>query len=47
MKTQERLNPNIDVKLSLEKGYVNFWGTEAGWIHKKKSRSKNNEKERE
>ena len=37
---QSRLNPNVDIKLSIEKGYVNFWGTEAGWKHKKKSRSK-------
>lgn len=35
----ERLNPNLDIKLSLEKSIVNFWGTEAGWKHKKKSKS--------
>ena len=35
----QRLNPGLDIKLSLEKGIVNFWGTEAGWKHKKKSRS--------
>lgn len=40
MKTQQRLNPGINVKLSIEKGFVNFWGTEAGWNHKKKNRSK-------
>lgn len=40
IKIQERLNPGINIKLSIEKGYVNFWGTEAGWNHKKKSRSK-------
>jgi len=39
LKTQQRLNPNINIKLSIEKGFVNFWGTEAGWKHKKKSRS--------
>lgn len=33
---QSRLNPNIDVQKSMEKACVNFWGTEAGWKHKKK-----------
>lgn len=32
---QERLNPGLDIRLSLEKALVNFWGTEAGWKHKK------------
>jgi hypothetical protein len=40
MRTQQRLNPGIDVKLSIEKGYTNFWSTELGWKHKKKCRSK-------
>ena len=40
LKEQQRLNPGINVRLSIEKGYLNFWGTEAGWKHKKKSRSK-------
>lgn len=40
LKTQQRLNPGINIKLSIEKGYTNFWGTEAGWVHKKKSRVK-------
>jgi len=40
LKTQQRLNPNVNIKLSIEKGFRNFWGTEAGWQHKKKSRSK-------
>lgn len=30
----------IDIKLSIDKAFHNFWGTEAGWKHKKKSRSK-------
>ena len=38
--TQQKYYPNLDIKLSLEKSIVNFWGTEAGWKHKKKSRSK-------
>lgn len=37
---QEKYNPNIDVKLTMEKSYVNFWNTEAGWKHKKQSRIK-------
>ncbi len=40
MKNQEKFNPNLDIKLSLQKSVHNFWGTEAGWNHKKKSRSK-------
>ncbi len=37
---QEELNPGIDIVLSLKKAYTNFWGKEAGWVHKKKQRSK-------
>ena len=37
--TQERLNPKVNVKLTMEKSYNNFWGAEAGWKHKKKSKS--------
>lgn len=40
METQARFHPGVDLKLSLEKGYKNFWHTEAGWKHKKKSRVK-------
>ena len=36
---QERFNPNLDIKLSMEKAVTNFWGTEAGWKYKKKSRT--------
>ena len=39
MAEQARLNPGINVPLSIEKGFTNFWGTEAGWKHKKKSKS--------
>ena len=38
--TQQKYYPNLDIQLSLEKSIVNFWGTEAGWKHKKKGRSK-------
>lgn len=37
---QEKFNPNIDIKLSLEKAVTNFWGTEAGWKYKKKQKAK-------
>ena len=40
IKTQEKFHPNVDIKLSLEKACTNFWATEAGWMHKKKKRSK-------
>lgn len=40
LKEQERLNPGINVRLSIEKGYKNFWCKEAGWKHKKTSRTK-------
>ena len=40
IKQQEKFHPNIDIPLSLEKAFTNFWGTEAGWKHKKKARSK-------
>ena len=43
IKEQERFNPNIDIVLSLEKAKNNFWGTEAGWKHKKKSKTKEND----
>jgi len=37
--TQSKLNPNVNVKLSITKGFENFWGIEAGWKNKKKSRT--------
>jgi hypothetical protein len=40
LKTQQRLNPGINIKLSIEKGYVNFWSTEAGWKFKKGKKAK-------
>ena len=33
---QMELNPNLDVRKSIEKSCVNFWGTKEGWEHKKK-----------
>ena len=40
LSTQERLNPRVDILLTLEKACVNFWGTEEGWMHKKKRKAK-------
>lgn len=37
---QSELNPNVDIHKTMQKAYLNFWGTEAGWKHKKKSRTK-------
>jgi len=39
IRTQSQLNPNVNVKLSIAKGFENFWGKEAGWKHKKKTRT--------
>lgn len=36
---QQRFHPNVDIKLSLEKSFKNFWGTETGWKYKKKKKS--------
>jgi Family of unknown function (DUF6291) len=36
---REKFYPNVDIKLTLEKAYKDFWGTEAGWMHKKKKRT--------
>lgn len=37
---RERYHPNLDIRKSLEKAMNDFWGTEAGWKHKKKKRAK-------
>ena len=37
---QERLNPGVNIKLTIEKACINFWSTEAGWKHKRNSKSK-------
>lgn len=34
---RERYNPNIEVRLTLEKACVDYWATEAGWEHKRKA----------
>lgn len=37
MKMQQELNPGVNVKLSIKAGFINYWGTEDGWIKKKSS----------
>jgi transcriptional regulator with XRE-family HTH domain len=37
---QQELNPGLDIPRTLKKAHVNFWGTEAGWAHKKKQRGR-------
>lgn len=39
---QQRYYPNMDILLSLEKAHNHFWGTEAGWKHKSRKRTKVN-----
>lgn len=40
IKDRERYHPNIDIKLSLEKSFRDYWSTEAAWYKRKKSRTK-------
>lgn len=40
IKDRERYHPNIDIKLSLEKSFKDYWSTEAAWYKRKKSKSK-------
>lgn len=37
---QQTFHPGVDIMLSIEKACENFWATESGWKHKKKSRAK-------
>jgi len=37
---QEKYHPNLNILLSLEKAHTQFWGTEVGWEHTKKKKSK-------
>lgn len=41
IREQEQFYYNVDIKLSLKKACVNFWGTEAGWGYKKKKKIDN------
>ena len=40
LEERRRFNPGVDIRLTLEKACKEFWATEAGWLHKKKSRCK-------
>lgn len=40
IKKQQLFNPNVNIRKSMFKAYDNFWGTEAGWKHKKKAKAK-------
>lgn len=40
MDIQQSYYPGVNIKLSIEKACTNFWATQAGWKHKKKSKSK-------
>ena len=37
---RQELNPRVDIRLTLKKACVEYWGTKAGWEHKRKSKSK-------
>lgn len=37
---RQRFHPELDINLSLEKAYRDYWATEAGWQHKKKAKAK-------
>lgn len=36
---QRKFYPHVNIEMSLKKAINDFWGTERGWNHKKKSRS--------
>ena len=38
IKSRERYHPNLDILLSIEKAFVDYWGTELGWERKKKGK---------
>ena len=37
---RKQYHPRLDIELTLQKSFNDFWGIEAGWAHKKKSRAK-------
>jgi len=39
IKSRERYHPSLDILLSIEKAFVDYWGTELGWERKKKGKS--------
>ena len=38
---RQTYHPGLDVPMSIQKAFKDFWGTEAGWHNKKASRTKN------
>lgn len=40
LKEREKYHPRVDIKLTIEKSCKDFWATEEGWLHKKKSKTK-------
>jgi len=40
IKDRQKYHPNMDIELSLEKAYKDYWNTEAGWKRKKQARIK-------
>lgn len=40
LEKQQSYYPNVDLMKSLEKACTNFWATDAGWMRKKKTKSK-------
>lgn len=37
---RQQYHPRLDIKKSIQKAHSDFWGTVAGWKHKKKTKSK-------
>lgn len=40
IENRQKYHPNLDIRLSLQKAYEDYWCTEAGWKKKKSSRTK-------
>lgn len=40
IENRQKYHPNVDIRLSLQKAYEDYWNTEAGWKKKKSGRSK-------
>ena len=40
IENRQKYHPNLDIRMSLQKAYEDYWCTEAGWKKKKSSRTK-------
>lgn len=40
IENRQKYHPNVDIRLSLQKAYEDYWNTEAGWKKKKASKTK-------